>query len=124
MTKDEFLQNLNIMSNAEERLFEYFGYRHDWRIFPVVEDLESYWRIDEHGGTLLTSNNEASLDDNDASLDDNDADDFCRAEIYCHLEQHVWRGADYTMALVDTHTDGNIYLVILSNTLEHPKRTP
>jgi hypothetical protein len=48
--------------------------------------------------------------------------DYYENEIYTqrHLPKWVYRGADYTMVVVDTHTDGNKFLQVFANANERP----
>ncbi len=100
------------------QIFEYFGYVEDWRVLPIYDSTihsggADYWRLDEVAGTVKF----APIEEN---LDDEDAGDYYENTIYKqrHLPKWVYRGADYTMIVVDTHTDGNQFLQIFDNKLE------
>ena len=88
---------------ARQKLFDYFEY---------VE--EYYWRLDgtESDGNVCFADTEAELISEGGNYYEN--------EIYTqrHLSKWVYRGEDYTMICVDTHTDGNKFLQIFSNNLE------
>ena len=102
-----------------EQIFEYFGYVEDWRVLPLDDARQYYWRLDSEGpGTVRFAETESAL-----LLDeDDDSEDYYENEIYTqrHLPKWVYRGAEYTMIVVDTHTDGNQFLQIFANAKERP----
>jgi len=99
---------------ARQKLFDYFGYIEDWVVIPVDDATEYYWRLDstESDGNVCFADTELELINEDGNYYEN--------EIYTqrHLSKWVYRGEDYTMICVDTHTDGNKFLQIFSNNLE------
>ena len=98
------------------KLFEYFGYVEDWRVLPFDDARKYFWRLDsgEDGGNVCFADSEEELSTEEGNYYEN--------EIYTqrHLKKWVYRGADYTMVVVDTHTDGNQFLQIFDNALERP----
>lgn len=98
-----------------EELHSYFGYVENWRIFPTVDERRSYWYINEsaNGGGDVNYG-----DSKEQVLDDN-AGDFYSGEIYTqrHLSKWVYESEDgkYTMALVATGCDNNIFFMVLDN---------
>ena len=98
------------------QVFEYFGYVEDWRVLPLDDARHFYWRLDGEGPGLVT------FAETEAGLDDTDEADAYENEIYTqrHLPKWVYRGAEYTMIVVDTHTDGNQLLQIFANAKERP----
>lgn len=94
-------------------IFEYFGYVEDWRVLPLDDAREYYWQLegDEPGSVKF-----AELAEN---LNSDDGD-FYSNEIYKQrfLPKWVYRGKDYSMIVVDTHTDGNQFLQIFDNAKE------
>lgn len=98
---------------AREQVFAYFGYVEDWRVIPIEDSREYFWRLDGEGpGSVRYAQTEQALDDDDGYED----------EIYTqrHLPKWVYRGPEYTMVCVDTHTDGNQFLRIFDNAKERP----
>lgn len=94
---------------SKSALFDYFGYREDWRVLPVDDATQYLWRLDGEGpGTVRFADTDEQL---------NSDGDYYENEIYMqrHLPKWVYRGADYTMIVVDTHTDGNQFLQIFAN---------
>ena len=102
-------------TTAQAKLFDYFGYVEDWRILPVDDATDYYWCID---GTESDGN--VQFADDRIDLADGGSGNHYENEIYKnrHLPKWVYRGKDYTMICVDTHTDGNQLLQIFSNELE------
>lgn len=100
---------------TQNKLFEYFGYKEDWRAIPVDSAVEYYWQIigSETNGSVKFGNSIEQL------LDEAKGD-YYENEIYTQrfLPKWVYRGEDYTMIVVDTHCDGNKFLQIFDNSKE------
>lgn len=98
--------------NTRKAIFEYFGYVEDWCIFPFSDCREMFWHIDgsETNGCIISANSLEEYADGEVYSD----------EIYTQrfLPKWVYRAKDYTMILVDTHTDGNRFLAIYDNKKE------
>ena len=107
---DEYLR-------LQKEIFEYFGYTEDWVKIPIDDARELYWRIigSETNGSVQFSSDKTFQDEN--QLYEN--------EIYTQrfLSQWVYRGKDFTMICVDTHTDGNRFLQIFDNSKEQPNES-
>lgn len=101
--------------NAQEELFNYFGYEENWRAIPVDSAIEYYWHLtdtEEDGSVRFAKSVEVLLD--------TDSEKYYENEIYTqrHLSKWVYRGEEFTMIVVDTHTDGNKFLQIFANDKE------
>lgn len=96
----------------QKDIFDYFGYVENWRILPLVFDLEMFWA--ENGTNVVFSESGYNLTDEDLV-----GNHYCN-EIYTqrHLPKHVYRSDKYTMIVVDTNTDGNQFLQVLDNNKE------
>ena len=124
-------------------LFDYFGYVEDWRVIPVDDRRDYFWHLtgEKHGDKVVyTEKKEDALILKEHSWDWEKAwpakegktiydDDIYEEaekhatysdEIYTqrHLPKWVYRGADFTMVCVDTHSDGNQFLAIYDNAKE------
>lgn len=97
--------------DIQQQIYEYFGYKEDWVVIPIDDRREYIWKI--IGDSVWFANSVEEL----ISQKGNCYQD----EIYTQrfLPKWVYRGKDYTMICVDTHTDGNKFLAIYSNKLEH-----
>lgn len=96
----------------QQQIYDYFGYVEDWRVIPLDDATEYYWRLFGEGpGFVIFADTEDKLKSDG---------DYYRSEIYTQrfLPKWVYRGADYTMICVDTRTDGNTFLQVFSNVLE------
>jgi hypothetical protein len=104
------MQLLNDYNQKRQELFDYFGYVENWRVFPVDDATMYHWHLDDD--EVLFANSLEELE--------NESGNFYINEIYTqrHLPKWVYRGADYTMIVVDTHTDGNKFLQIFDNSKE------
>ena len=101
---------LDEYKSLKEELFKYFGYVEGWRVLPIDDAREYFWRLYGEGpGTVYFAETKEQLDDEYGSYYTN--------EIYTqrHLPKWVYIGVDYTMIVVDTTTDGNKFLQIFDN---------
>lgn len=97
-----------------DEIFEYFDYVENWRILPLVFDLDMYWA--EDGEQVLFSDAKENLTDEEL-IGNHYSNSIYKQR---HLPKWIYRGEDYTMIIVDTHTDGNQYLQVLDNSKELP----
>jgi hypothetical protein len=97
-------------------LFEYFGYVEGWRILPLDDATDSYWRLynEDHGGLVRFCDSEKLLDDPE--------EHYYEYDIYTqrHLSKWVYRGKDYTLIVADSGCDQNKFLSIFDNSKERP----
>lgn len=97
----------------QKQIYEYFGYEEDWVVFPIDDSTEYYWKICGEGPRdVCFSKTKEEVINEDGDVYEN--------EIYTQrfLSKWVYRGKDYTMIVVDTHTDGNKFLQIFDNKKE------
>lgn len=109
------MQQLDQYFSLQKEIFEYFGYKEDWRILPLDDAREFFWKLDGEGpGVVKHAFTEEELADEDGDYYEND--------IYTqrHLPKWVYRGAEFTLIVVDTNTDGNKLLQIFANANERP----
>lgn len=102
----------------QEKIHDYFGYKEDWKVIPLVDDTEMFWFVEEcededgYSGSVSYAESIADLDsDGEASYMD---------DIYTQrfLPKFVFRGEDYTMISCDPHVDGNKFLRVFDNAKE------
>jgi hypothetical protein len=99
----------------QEQIHEYFGYVEDWVAIPLDDQRNMFWYLDleENGsGEVTFATTEEDLQDEEGNI--------YRNTIYTQrfLPKWVYRGEEYTMIVVDTHTDGNKFLQIFTNANE------
>lgn len=102
--------------SIQELIFDHVGYVEDWRILPLDDCREMYWRLYGEGpGTLRMSGSEGLLD--------NPLELYNECDIYTqrHLPKWVYRGPVLTLVVADTRVDGNKLLILLSNDRERPE---
>lgn len=98
--------------DIQQKIYDYFGYVEDWVVIPIDDATKYYWYIqgnDEQGSVLF-----AKMTSHFAT------GEHYENEIYRQrfLPKWVYRGENYTMICVDTHTDGNKFLQIFDNKKE------
>ena len=99
----------------ENQIHAYFGYVEGWKVIPLDDSTEYYWKLREYeGGSGRVCYGEQFDDVNEETGSHYDD------EIYTQrfLPKYVYRGQDYTMISCDTHVDGNKFLRIFDNKLE------
>lgn len=106
---------LNDYNRTRQELFDYFGYVEDWVVIPIDDQTHQYWQLTGEGRGDVVRFAETLN-----KLQDEAAGQYYENEIYTQrfLPKWVYRGADYTMVVVDTHTDGNKFLQIFDNSKE------
>lgn len=98
----------------QKQIYEYFGYVEDWSVIPLDDAREYFWRLDGEGpGNVRYAKTIAGVDDEEGN-------ETYENEIYTQrfLPKWVYRGAEFTMICVDTHTDGNHFLQVFDNAKE------
>ena len=92
----------------EKEIKNYFGYVEQWKAIPLSDETDMYWFI---------ANNQCVYSDEPISLEK-------MLEVGPHYsfvlygKQSIYRKDDYTMLVVDTNTDFNIFLMIFDNEKE------
>lgn len=99
---------------ARQEVFDLFGYVEDWRVIPLDDARDYFWRVtgDGRGDCVQFADTAEELETESGNYYEN--------EIYTqrHLPKWVYRGEQYTLVCVDTHTDGNQFLQIFDNSKE------
>lgn len=101
----------------QEKIHEYFGYKEDWVVIPLMDYRQYYWNLDGEGmdGHVLYRNQPIT----DEIFEQGD---YYDATIYTQrfLSKWVYRTKEHTLICMDTHTDGNKYFGIFDNKKEFP----
>jgi hypothetical protein len=105
---------------AKQAIWDHCGYKEDWVTIPLEDSTEYYWYVDpkedsECAYAEKVENLEFYIKNRVPKNDD-----LYVEEIYTQrfLPKWVYRGAEYTLVCVDTHTDGNKFLRIFLNRME------
>lgn len=109
------MQLLDQEQAIRQQIFDYFGYQEDWRVLPFSDSRDMLWKLyqDEDGyGSVIFAETDEELNTGEGNCYSN--------VIYTnrHLPKWVYLGAEFTMIVVDTRTDGNQFLQIFSNDKE------
>lgn len=100
--------------SLQKQIYDYFGYVEDWVVIPLDDQRSMFWRIEGgegYGGEVMWAETVEKL---------NSDGDYYSGPVYTQrfLPKWVYRGAEFTMICVDTHTDGNKFLMVFDNTKE------
>jgi hypothetical protein len=113
----ERIGKMNIIeqyNSAKQVLYDHVGFVEDWVIFAIEDRTEMFWA--ENGSEVKYAE----------TLDRFNSDgDYYVDEIYTQrfYKKWVYRGQEFTMIFVDTHTDGNKFFAVYSNSKEIKKAT-
>lgn len=110
---------VDALNAAEAAIAQHVGYKQDWRVIPFDDSRDYFWAVDkfEREWCRFSEKKEAV----EYWLKNDDYGDYgfevYEDEIYTqrHLPKWVYRGKEFTMVCVDTHTDGNQLLRIFRN---------
>lgn len=108
------MKRLKQYMKLQQEIYEYFGYEENWRVFPLEDSTDYYWRIDSFGNAVHFAETEEELGN---EKNDEEAT-YTNAILKYRGTPGVYRGADFTMICCDTQTDGNKFLCIFDNTKE------
>ena len=97
--------------SSEKEICEMFGYRHDWRVFPIVDNRGFYWMLDDSETKIRFFRRKTAIQQDLYKGDYYDSDVY----TYRHLKSYVYTIDSYTMILERTNCDGNIWLSIWDN---------
>lgn len=113
---DDINEVFDIYEAARQVFFDHVGYKEDYVVIPLDDQRTRYWKVDEKGREYCC------WADSEAELDSGEGNCYS-GTIYTQrfLPKWVYRGAKLTMVCVDTHCDGNKFLMIFDNELERPK---
>lgn len=111
MNKNNNTSTVKDYFKLREEVFNYFGYKEDWVALPLEDSTSYVWELDD---------DEVRFAETREKLADEETGDYYANEIYRQrfLDKWVYRADDYTMIVVDTHTDGNRFLQVFDNSKE------
>ena len=107
------MEMLDRYNALRAEVFAYFKYVENWRVLPLDDARAYFWKLEGEGpGTVKFADTEEELANEEGQYYEN--------EIFTqrHLSKWVYRGADFTLVAVDTHTDGNKFLQVFANANE------
>lgn len=113
------MELLNKYFNIQKEIFDYFGYKEDWKVIPLSNDTNYYWSLLDHSVRFCEAKN---IEQAITILADEQDGYYYEHQIYTQrfLPKWVYRTDDYTMISVDTYTDDNKFLSIFDNKKEIP----
>lgn len=124
----------DVYFEAESYLHQHCGVVETWAVYPIMDQREMYWCVhdDKSYHSPKKEAMEAFLLDPDEGDPEGFGDCFYSNEIRSgrELATGVFRGAQYTMVLEDTNTDGNVWWALYRNdhevvvTAADPSRAP
>lgn len=90
---------LDAYAKAEKSILDHVGYEHGWAVYPI-DDLTDYpWAI--HENELYYWNEDFLL--------------YTAPMLYINGKNKICKGSELSLVVMDTQTDGNVFLGILDN---------
>lgn len=89
----------------QQKIYDYFGYEEDWQVIPLEDRRDYLWYADSNEVVYAKQMKDFEIHRGEYYSD----------EIYKYLLQYIYETKDYTMIIIDTHTDGNKFLAIYDN---------
>lgn len=107
---------VEVMEAAKNAIFAHCGYKQDWVVFPLDDQRDAYWCVEP------SERGEVRWAEAPETLVDEEAGKYYNGAVYTQrfLKKWVFRGAELTLAVVDTQCDGNKLLMIFNNAKEQP----
>lgn len=120
------MKQLKEYFRLQAEIYSYFGYEEDWVVIPLEDNTDDFWSLSGEGrGDELTFSPDKTIMEKFLEYDRDwetagIGDKIYTDEIYTQrfLPKWVYRGKDFTMVCVDTHTDGNKFLRVFDNAKE------
>jgi hypothetical protein len=91
-----------------QEIYNYFGFREDWAVFPLDDARRYFWEMSDDEVTFYDTREAYETQDMAHAY----SNEICN---HRHYPKAVYEGADFTLIMVDTHTDGNKFLQIFDN---------
>lgn len=107
------MQLLTEYLHLQKQIFEFFGYQENWRVIPLDDCREYFWRLTGDGpGSVQYADTEEELQ--------SESGNYYEDSIYTQrfLEKYVYRGDGFTMVCCDPAVDGNKFLRVFDNMKE------
>lgn len=102
---------MKLLDNYNEvldELYNYFGFEEDWTVYPIDDRRKYWWELDSSEVRFYDSKEAYEQQDDGHTY----ADEILNHRFY---PKAVYEGLEFTMIMVDTHTDGNKFLAIYDN---------
>lgn len=99
---------LDDYSKTQESIYNYFGFKEGCKVYPIEDNRKYFWTID--------SINVTSYDSIEAYKTGDGMQTYSDKILYLSgYPKAVYEGKEYTLIMIDTHTDGNKFLAIFDN---------
>lgn len=102
------MELLDKYNELQQEIYDYFDFVEQWQVFPIDDRRQYWWKNDNDEVRFFNSKEAYESEDDGNSY----SDEILKSR---HHSKSVLKGADFTMIIVDTHTDGNKFLAIFDN---------
>ena len=114
------MQELDEYFKLQQTIYDLFQYQEQWRVYPLDDMRDVYWSV--QSDTVYWSEkreNHQKLIEQEYEIEGIPGDDVYSGEIRGsrHLTSSIYEDKDkkFTMIIVDTSTDLNVFLMIFDN---------
>ena|SRR5882762_716555 len=109
------MKELDEYFKLQKTIYDLFHYKEAWGVYPLDDMREVYWSV-EYDKVYWSEKkeNHQQLIDQEYEIDDIPGGDVCSGEI---RDDAIYEDKDkkFTMIVVDTNTDFNVFLMIFDN---------
>lgn len=98
----DIIDNFN---KSQEDLFNYFGIRQVWKVYPISDDRKYVWRIDDN--VVLFADSKYEFETESRNVFSNEI-----------INKQIYRKEKYTAILSDPRSDRNPWYSIFDNSKE------
>ena len=101
----KLIENYN---KALEEIYEHVGFVEDYVVYPLCDETESYWFVDDDEDYVTYGDSIEQL---------NSDGNYYQCDIYKQRFYNKWvyEGTELTMIFADTNTDGMKYFMLFDN---------
>ncbi len=117
------MKELDEYFKLQQTIYDLFQFKEGWRVYPFDDMREAWWSVE--GNNVYWSDkkeNHQKLIDQEYEIDDIPDDDVYSGEIKGNryldpfgLSIYEDKDKKFSMIIVDTYTDGNVFLMIFDN---------
>jgi hypothetical protein len=102
------MKQLDNYFKAINEIYDYFGFKESWSVYPIDDRRDYWWYYNDFDVHFFDTKEAYENDDDSHSY----SDEILRHRFY---PNPIMIGEEYTMIMVNTHVDGNVFLAIYDN---------
>jgi len=92
---------------ALQEIYDHVGFVEDWVVYPIEDNTEYYWEIDDD--EIIYAESKEELETQEGAC----YSGYVYEQRF--YDKYVYEGKDFTMVFLNTQTDGMKYFALFSN---------